>query len=344
MPDIPLEDRVTAPVVRMPHDTDELSWRPATLDDVDAVLDCARAMDPVDHPHYVSTREEFEDDFSHSHIDMSRDSLLALDPSGRVVAWGLSALSPGQDTLVRSILFGGVRPDSRGEGIGRQLFAWQNDRGLEQLAGLEKTLPGWLMTYAEEKQGSAASLYSRFGYRIARYYLQLTRVVGEPIADRTLGEGLRIVQFDETWSEATMVARNNAFRDHWGSQPVNEEIWSSFIGRSHARADLSYLAVGTSAAGVDEVAGFVITSVNEDDWEAAGYSSGYIDLVGVTREWRGRGIAPALLSQTLRAIRDAGLERAVLDVDSDSPTGALGLYTGVGFTEESRSLNFIREF
>ena len=82
----------------------------------------------------------------------------------------------------------------------------------------------------------------------------------------------------------------------------------------------------------------MLASVNEGDWPGQGFSSSYIDLVGVTRAWRKRGIAPALLAKTLSAVAAEGLDKAVLDVDSDSPTGALGLYTGLGFEESNRSV------
>jgi ribosomal protein S18 acetylase RimI-like enzyme len=92
------------------------------------------------------------------------------------------------------------------------------------------------------------------------------------------------------------------------------------------------------------VVGLVIASVNEEDWPGQGFSSAYIDLVGVTREWRKRGIAAALLANTLAAAKLAGLERAVLDVDSESPTGAQGLYAAAGFTESHRSITYTRVF
>ncbi|HQG71102.1 MAG TPA: GNAT family N-acetyltransferase, partial [Rhodoglobus sp.] len=62
------------------------------------------------------------------------------------------------------------------------------------------------------------------------------------------------------------------------------------------------------------------------------------------RQWRKRGVAAALLAHTLEAVKAAGLEKAVLDVDSDSPTGALGLYTRVGFAESNTSVNFTKVF
>ena len=135
-------------------------------------------------------------------------------------------------------------------------------------------------------------------------------------------------------------ARNDAFRDHWGSQSADEEQWHSFATSSLVRRDLSVLAI--DAAG--DVAGFVLTSVNPDDWPGQGFSSGYIDLVGVRRSWRGKGVAPSLLSSALELIRDAGLDKAVLDVDAENPSGALGLYEGVGFVESNRSVNLLKVF
>ena len=44
------------------------------------------------------------------------------------------------------------------------------------------------------------------------------------------------------------------------------------------------------------------------------------------------------LTRTLEAGRAAGLERAVLDVDSESPTGAVGLYERLGFTTAKQSV------
>ena len=67
----------------------------------------------------------------------------------------------------------------------------------------------------------------------------------------------------------------------------------------------------------------------------------YLGILGVVRDARGRGLAPALLTAVLRATQEAGLERVVLDVDTESPTGALGLYESVGFVPTSRSIDLV---
>jgi ribosomal protein S18 acetylase RimI-like enzyme len=48
----------------------------------------------------------------------------------------------------------------------------------------------------------------------------------------------------------------------------------------------------------------------------------------------------ALLGQVLEAYLRADLERAVLDVDTENPTGALGVYTRLGFEPTSRDIAY----
>ena len=82
-------------------------------------------------------------------------------------------------------------------------------------------------------------------------------------------------------------ARNDAFRDHWGSLPSTPERWAQFVDGPFLRPDLSTLAL------IDgRVVAFCLASVNEEDWEALGAPNTYIDLIGVVRDQRGRRLAP----------------------------------------------------
>jgi ribosomal protein S18 acetylase RimI-like enzyme len=333
--------RVTAPEsVVLPEGDESLTWRPATLDDAEAIYDCESEIGALEHPHYVVTLEEITDDLTHTWVDIARDTCVVVDPGGTVLAWGIVTLPPGQETLVRSILSGGVRPSARGRGIGRQLIAWQCDRGMQQLATSNLELPGWLLAFTPDVAVSTARMFERNGMTVARYFMELCRDLAAPVEALALDPELRLEQLTPENSEATRLARNVSFRDHWGSQPLDEEGWNSFTSRSITRGNLSSIAVDSSG----EVVGLVIVSVNEEDWPGQGFSSAYIDLVGVTREWRKRGVAAALLANTLAATKSAGLEQAVLDVDSESPTGAQGLYAAAGFTESHRSITFTRVF
>ena len=340
MTSVPLSARVAAPsTVELPASVAGVTWRAATVADAPAIHACERAIGDVDHPRYTTPLEEIEEDFAHSYMDASTDSLLALGADGDVLAWGMVVLLPGQDTLVRSVLYGGVRPDQRGRGLGRALLEWQRGRGLQQLASSEKTLPGWLVLSTDDSTEATKKLYTRFGFSPARYFLELRRDLSSPVQPVPLAEGLKIEPFTAERSEHTRLARNDAFRDHWGSQPSTDEQWKSLVESSIFSPQLSHVAIDTTVEG-GAVAGFVLSTVNKEDWPGQGFSSAYIELVGVARGWRGRGIAPALLAHALAAIAAEGLDAAVLDVDSDSPTGALGLYERQGFVQSHRTVNY----
>ena len=48
-------------------------------------------------------------------------------------------------------------------------------------------------------------------------------------------------------------------------------------------------------------------------------------------EYRHRRVATALLTAAMRAYRDSGMQYAGAGVDSENPTGAVGLYEALGY-------------
>lgn len=336
-------DRIVPPPLPPLDHPDVALWRPATLADVAAVTRAQKAMDAVDHPDWTTPREDVEDELDASHVALSRDSLLALDAAGDVIAWGLVELHPGRAGRVQSFLSGGVVPAARGRGIGRQLLAWQLARGAGQLAACEDALPAWVRGGVDERNPGALALLERCGMRPARYFTSMERDLlgagAAPLADPVVPDGVRLVPYSADRSDEARLARNDAFRDHWGSQPSDPERWSQFVDSDLFRTDLSWLAVDEA----DRVLGFALANANPEDWELQGYTSSYLGLLGVVREARGRGLASVLLRSYLASTRDAGLERGVLDVDTANPTGALGMYERAGFVATSRSVELVLE-
>ena len=341
----PLSARVTAPAqLPVPAHVAVALWRPASPADIDAIWELEKAIGRADHPNYVLEREEVGEVFAFSFVDIGTDTLVALDADGNMVAYGFVLLQVGQETLVKSNLTGGVLPTMRGRGIGRELLNWQLARGRQQLATSHKALPGWISTSCDERAPENGRLYEAFGLVCSRYFLSLDRMLADPIREVVVGDGIRLAGYTAELSDAVHAARDAAFMDHWSSQPVPEESWNAYVtGRSFVD-ELSFVAFGTEPDGSEHVVGFLMSSVNEEDWAAAGYRSSYIGLVGVLSGWRGRHIAQALLAAQLAASRAAGHERATLDVDSASPTGALDLYTGMGFFATNRELAYVLEF
>ncbi|MFJ8746591.1 GNAT family N-acetyltransferase [Embleya sp. NPDC127516] len=340
-----LRDRVTAPpTVDLPKAGDGLTWRPATAADIDLILDLKRAAGTIDHPRYLETRDELEEEFASETFDLERDAVVAVDSAGRAVAYGSAAAPESQETIVSVELDGTVAPDRRREGIGSALLAWQEARGLQHLAASDAALPGWLASSAHEHAIPAIRLLEDHGYERARWWLELELDLDTPVAEPPTTPGVRLVPYGPQWQERARSARNDAFRDHWGSQPITAADWASADRLAASRPDLSLLAVAPHTHDDEHVLGFVFVDVERDEWPLRGGPFGYVTTVGTRREARGQGLARTLLAHVLRAMRADGLRHAVLEVDADSPTGALGLYRSFGFTVTDRSMSFVKRF
>ena len=322
----------------LPSHPDVAVWRPATADDIDLIHVMLLAADRVDHPTWVTPRDEIEEIFESSSYDPTRDTLIGIDADGRVVACGVMFLHPSRDVHVNAYLMGRVHPDVRARGIGRELMRWEHERAIQALTEVATTLPATILVYAEEIDIPARHLAERRGFVEERWFSTMVRDLALEIPEVTITAptdpdtaDIALVPYAADWKEATRLARNDAFRDHWGSLETPAERWSYFVDGPHLRPDLSWLAVEG-----DRVVALALGTVNEDDWEGQGYSSVYVDLIGVTRDRRGRRLAPAVMTALLRSARAAGLHKAVLDVDTESPTGANSLYGRLGFEPTER--------
>lgn len=334
-----LSERIPTGEVEIPRHPDA-AWRAATEDDVDAMLAFFAAVAAVDHPNWVETRDEAREPFELSHIDATRDTMLAIGSDGGVLAYGAAIMPPGRETLVRSIILGAVHPSVRGRGLGTALLQWQLSRAREQLRSSESELPGWIMAYADERAPDAAALLEKNGQPLTRHFFSLERDLSKAVSEYRHPHDVTIRGWSDEVSEATRAARNDAFRDHWGSQSTGAEAWASMVHSEVFAPELSFVAVEESG----RVAGFVLALLNRGDWQGQGFTSSYIQLVGVVRDRRGQGLARALLARHLRAARDAGLERATLDVDAANPSGALALYEGIGFAVAHTHMSYVRVY
>src|SRR5690606_33330372 len=223
-----------------------------------------------------------------------------------------------------------------------------------------KELPARLALYGEDSDPPAkVRLYARFGFAPRRFYADLRRDLAAPVPEVPLDGSLRLVPWSPELDEATRLAHNDAFRDHWGSEPRTAEAWTH--GRSHHAPQWSFLVVDdapdvdallagaetedlvdeeTAAAlraGEPLVVGYQMASRYDEDFPVRGYSFGYTDILGVRRAYRGRRVAVAALAAGMRAFAADRMQYASLDVDTENPSGAHGLYASLGYEKVSGS-------
>lgn len=292
------------------------------IDDVPAWTVLTNVLAVADDTGEFYDEEDLAEELTEAGVDPQQDTWAVWD-SGEMVAYGqVRVYDLTNEGAVRCDLSGGVLPSHRGRGIGRELLQRMESRA-QQLARTRH--PGVPIRLGVPGQGEGAdvrSLLDRSGYRPVRYFTQMVipDLAGAQFA-KPASTVVPVDAADPAQREAIRVAHADSFRDHWGSTVWSPQKWDDFMLGRPFRGNQSRIAVDTDGT----VLAFTLGSR---------YVEGefYIGIVGTRRQARGRGLAKATLLGALAAAQEAGFERAELDVDSQNPTGALGLYEATGFT------------
>ncbi len=275
---------------------------------------------------YANTLEEIEFVFSHlTNCDPYRDVLMA-EVDGEPIAFSRvwwQSLENGV-RLYKSLGF--LTPRWQRHGIGGAMLRY-NEGLLCQYAGahpaeITKYLQGW----ASDREIPAHALFVASGYKSVRVLAEMTRPITHPLGDAPLPEGLVVHPVRQEHLRAIWQAREEAYRDHWGYAPANEMDYQRWLEGPLFNPDLWKVAWDG-----EQVAGMVLNWLNEAENAKYRRLRGYTQDVFVRRPWRKRGLARALLSQSIEMFRNAGMTETALNVDLKNPSGALGLYERLGY-------------
>ena len=319
-----------------------LDWRPAAEPDLEAWAALIARTAGVEKPVWFERIADLGQILQSKKNHPAANTLLVLD--GQSVPRAYARITKNKEGD-KAYGFGCVDPAWQRRGIGMALLGWLSERTIQRFAednrpGAECPVPR-LRIHMEQQHKLQQQLLRQAGFRVVRYFNEMHRHLGGvPLPEVRLAAGLDLVTMCPELSEDVRLAHNAAFRDHWGSEPRDEESWGFTVNDPQARPDLSAVVLDR---GTGIVAGYQLASHDPDGAVSRGYSEGYTDLLGVRREYRGRGIAQALLADAMRRFAAAGMDRASLDVDSENPTGALALYEKMGYAAVNRSLAWDKE-
>ncbi len=291
--------------------------RPVTRDDLDAVLALVRTCETHDTGAAELDREDLEADWNRPVMDLSTMTLAVFE-DGEMVA---------EAEVVRSRGEVSVHPAHRGRGIGTTLLPW--------VEAVARTQGSHCRQIVHDGATGAAALLAAHGYENAFTSWILAIPLDEDLAPPHLPKGIAFRDYaPDVDDEEIHHLIEDAFGEWDNREPETFEDWAALTIR---RASFEPWHMILAA---DEATGELVGTAYLIDYE--GVDAGWIQQLATKATHRHRGIARAMLHRAFGQYRDLGKMSA--ELQTDSRTGALGLYEKVGMRVTSSYTNYVKEF
>lgn len=312
----------------------DVTLRAWTRDDLTGMVALINARVAADGEGEYATVASIAEQYDHlRNCDPATDIAVAVDPAGEVVGYSRVAwfdVDGGHRDYF--VVFEGTDGPT---GLTESLLDWGLDRSMAIAATHDhpdRRLAAWANEGSErarllETRGFEAYAWSAFMVRP-----HLDAIPAAPLPD---GLDLRAVT-PEHWRRI-WEADINAFRDGRFYIEQTETDWERFIDEAKQGTDLWQVAWDG-----DDVAGQVRTRFSDEEIDRLGRRRAWTEDISTRRDWRGRGVASALIAASLRQLAERGFDEAALGVDLDNPTGALGVYERLGYAVVLREAQYHR--
>lgn len=294
-------------------------------EDAEAVTAMISACQLADTGETDISVEEMLDDW-HA-VDLAEEAVMVTAPDGHIAGYA--------DVLNRSFVtvsvYGYVHPDFREKGIGSYLVAWGERWTRDRMPQAPENARVVVQHYINAANEGARSLMESSGYAPIRgVYVMETRLDdAPPLPHWPTGISVRTFVPDRD-ERTTYEAVEEAFRDLWGRPTSPFERFLQETEKETFDPSLWFIAEDG-----DEIAGVTLCKTLAGE--------GWVEVVGVLRPWRKRGLGLALLRHAFAGFHTRGIHKVSLSVDAESITGAPRLYGRAGMSVRESYIIHLKE-
>jgi len=307
-------------------------------EDIPGILALIERTRPADGFDWAIQEQDLIDDFENfAESDSSRD-VLVVESDGTIIGYSQVWWAQDQNGL-RLYSFGvDVDPKFRATGLGDAMLEWCETRSLENSKIHDLGMKKLFNLAFPDKMEYFAGLLKKHDYWVYRHGLSMLRPDLENIPDFELPEGLEIREVKPEHHDKIRLAWNAACGDMRGQIPISKSGWA--IWAKYPSFDPTLWSIAWQG---DEVIGTVFGMINPEDNKLNNRKRGSAELISTRKDWRGKGVAKALMARTMRLLKERGMTECALGVDEENPSGARHLYEKMGFIVTGRATFYRKE-
>ena len=286
------------------------------------IIDAAKRADGVER---ADTAETIATGYKHLHNCDPYQDMVFIEMEGRPVGYSRVWWEKQDDGqyIYQSMCF--LDPAWRRRGIGQAVLAWDLDR-LRSIASTHEGPNKIFRCGADGRELGDIALLEANHFRPVTFGAEMSRSILGELPDSPLPAGLEVRPVEPEHLRAIWEADADAFRDHWGARAPTETDWEGFLDRPHTDTTLWKVAWEG-----DRVVGQVRSFIDPEENREYDRLRGYTENISTIKEWRGKGVARALICQSMRLLQERGMQEAGLGVHAENPTGAFHLYSSLGY-------------
>lgn len=302
----------------------------ADLSAIAALINTCQAANNLENR---TTVAKLRENFADPTLDVAQDLRLWRDATNELIAFAELWRHASEQGLVGGLGFV-IHPQAGDEGLADEILAWAENRLLaagHHLSGAIVLHSGCRDTVTKRR-----SLLLRLGFQPERYFWRLRRSLTTPIPKATIPPGWQIRSVTTHDAEHWVEMFNQTFVDHWNHAPVTVAEFRHWTAGANYDPNLD-LVVETAEG---QMVAFCYSAINPERNARLGLQEGHVGLLGTRRGYRQRGLARALLTESLLRLQLLGMTTATIGVDAQNPTGAVQLYESVGFQHDQSSTVF----
>lgn len=307
----------------------QLTTRPASFDDVDAVVELVNEERRAQTGESATTAGNLRSRWSQPGISLEHDTLLVLDSDSRLS--GYIGYDNTREPRSRPYANLSIAPRADPALVGPILVRFLEERSRADLPSLPPDVRVTTLAWALEQNQAVLGSLAAAGFSETRRFYQMRIDFGDSPDHRFDYEppaGYEIRTMRDGEARETFRAMDESFLDHYGHADTDDseeayQMWRHrFLEGEDVDRSLYFVAVDEEGT----IAGVSFCRPRR----AKEHSTGWVDVLGVRREHRRVGLGAALLHHSFRAMRDMGKERVGLGVDASSITRATALYERCG--------------